>query len=267
MSKKAKDRMVKSAEEIALLKKGGGFLAMILAEVAVRAKPGVSTADLDLYATKRMYEVGGEPAFLGYKPAGARTPFTSTMCVSLNNEVVHAPAVPGRELKTGDLLKLDIGMRYPAKTGYFTDMAITVPVGSVKTEELKLIAATRDALDAAILLVRPGNHISDISSVIERHVKKFGFQPVRDLVGHGVGYAVHEAPEVPNYWIEGLPDCELVVGMVLAIEPIINMGRWQVKVAKDGWTIISADGKPSAHFEHTIVVTETGCEVLTAFKK
>ncbi len=267
MVKKSQNRMVKTAEEIALLKQGGGFLAMILDEVAARVKPGVSTAELDDYATKRMYEVGGEPAFLGYKPQGARTAFTSTMCVSINNEVVHAPAVPAREVQSGDLLKLDIGMRYPAKTGYFTDMAITVPVGSVGTDEMKLVTATRDALTAAIAVVRPGNHISDIASVIERHVKQFGFQPVRDLVGHGVGYEVHEAPEVPNYWIEGLPDHELVPGMVLAIEPIINMGRWQVKVAKNGWTILSADGKKSAHFEHTIAVTETGCDVLTALKK
>lgn len=263
MAKKVKERMIKKPEEIVLLKQGGALLATILAEVVAKVVPGVTTAELDAHATRRMYEVGGEPAFLGYRPSSASTPFASTMCISLNNEVVHAPAVPERVINSGDLVKLDIGMRYPAKNGFFTDMAVTVPVGTVKTEELKLIAATHDALEEAIAVVRPGNHISDISAVIERHVKKFGFQPVRDLVGHGVGYAVHEAPEVPNYWMEGLPDEELVVGMVLAIEPIINMGRWQVKALKDGWTIVSADGKPSAHFEHTIVVTQTGCDVLT----
>lgn len=256
--------MIKKPEEIALLKDGGALLATILDEVVAMVKPGVSTADLDAYAERRMHEVGGEPAFLGYKPHGVRTPFNSTVCISLNDEVVHAPARPGRVIHDGDIVKLDIGMRYPAKTGYFTDMAVTVPVGAVTTDVLKLIAATRDSLELALLQVRPGKCISDIAATIERHVKQFGFQPVKDLVGHGVGYAVHEAPEVPNYWVTGLPDTELVPGMVLAIEPIINMGRWQVKVLKDGWTIASVDGKPSAHFEHTVVVTKAGMQVLTA---
>ncbi len=267
MAASKRSKMIKTPEDIVILREGGAMLARVLNNVAHAVVPGITTEALDAQAAKEIRAARGEPSFFGYQPPGAKTPFPSTLCISINSEVVHAPATPAREIKQGDIVKLDIGMRYPAQDGLYTDMAMTIPVGSVKTQELQLVTATRDALDVAITQVKPGNHISDIAAAIEQHVQQFGFSPVRDLVGHGVGYAVHEAPEVPNYWMGGMADYELVPGMVIAIEPIINMGGWRVRVAPDGWTILSADGKPSAHFEHTVAVTESGCEVLTALPK
>jgi methionyl aminopeptidase len=248
-----------SDEEIAKLREGGALLSRVLAEIAALAKPGATSAELDALAERRMREAGGEPSFKGYK-AGGSVPFPGTVCISLNHEVVHAPPVPARAFKDGDIAKLDIGVRYQ---GLCTDMAVTVPVGSVKPEALKLIRTTRAALLAGVGVIRPGAFVRDVGRTIQPFCEKEGFSVVRDLVGHGVGYKPHEDPPIPNYDDPDLPRVMLNKGMVLAVEPMINAGSWQVELAPDQWTVCAIDRKPSAHFEVTVAVTEDGHEILT----
>lgn len=252
--------MIKTSEEIEIMRQGGAILSRVLGEVAARAIAGASTSELDELAERLMREAGGEPSFKGYKTRGAKTAFPSTLCTSINDEIVHAPATPSRTLKEGDIIGLDIGVRYK---GYCTDMAVTVGVGKVSREAKKLMSVTRDSLVRGISVVKPGNFVSDIGKAVQAYVEHNGYSVVRDLVGHGVGKAVHEDPPVPNYFDKHLEPVELKPGLVIAIEPMVNAGDCEVRTLKDGWTIVTSDCALSAHFEVTLAVTEDGYEILT----
>lgn len=252
--------MTYDEHDIKKIRAGGKLLGQILAEVSGMVKPGVSTLDLDNYAQQRIVEVGGTPSFLGYT-GGGDIPFPSTLCISINNEVVHGPATPVRILQEGDIVGLDIGMRYE---GFCTDTALTVAVGAISEDASSLMRVTNEALALGIAAAQPGNRVRDIGKAIQEHIKKAGYGLVRDLVGHGVGIEVHEAPEIPNFVVRGpIGDYRLHKGLVIAIEPMVNLGEAAVKTLDDGWTIITRDGSLSAHFEHTIVINEDGPEILT----
>jgi methionyl aminopeptidase len=257
--------MVKTPEEIKLIGRGGRLLGRVLGKVVSRVAPGVTTAELDDFAEKEILKAGGQPAFKGYRIYGVKQAYNSTVCTSINDEVVHGLAHPGRILKEGDIIGLDIGMQYPANDGLFTDMAMTVAVGKASEPAQKLIRVTRECLERAIAVVRAGARLSDIGNAVQSHAEGNGYGVVRDYVGHGVGYDVHEQPRVPNYVGSDAPNIILKKGMVLAIEPMINAGTWQVKTMPDGWTVKTIDGSLSAHFENTIAVTADGCEILTPF--
>ncbi|MDO8523281.1 MAG: type I methionyl aminopeptidase [bacterium] len=247
--------IIKNKKELEILRDGGKRLAAILVEVSEAAKEGVTTKELDELAEKLILKVGGKPSFKGYKVYGAPTAYPGTLCVSINEEVVHG--IPnGRALKNGDVVGLDIGMRYD---GLFTDTAMTLLVGGGKN---KLIDVTKKSLEIGIAQVRVGVRVGDIGFAIQQCLEKEDFGVVRELVGHGVGSAVHEEPEIPNWGHRG-DGPELREGEVIAIEPMATEGNFKVKLAKDGWTWLTRDGSRSAHFEHTMVVTKNGVEVLT----
>jgi methionyl aminopeptidase len=252
--------LIKTPDEIEKLRRGGRMLSGILGELVAMVKPGAMTGDLDAYAERRMREQGAEPSFKGYKPTGTKTPFNSTVCMSINQEVVHAPAYPSRQLKDGDLFKLDIGLWYE---GLCTDMAVTVPVGNAKEEYRKLARVTRDALMAGVAKANEGAWISEIGKAVDKHVRKHGYSTVKALVGHGVGHAVHEDPPVPNYFDEYFEPVRIKRGMVLALEPMVNIGEEDVHSLPDEWTIATDDGTWAAHFEVTIAITEQGTEIVT----
>lgn len=251
---------LKTAKEIEAIREGGAILSRILTEMVAMVKPGTTTGELDEYAEKQMRMAGGEPSFKGYRTGADVTPFPSTVCTSINAEVVHAPATPSRAVKEGDLLKLDIGLRYK---GLCTDMAVTVPVGKVSAERSKLIAVTKESMLLGIAKARDGAWISDIGKVVDKYVRRNGCTTVKDLVGHGVGHHVHEDPRIPNYFDPELEPVMIEEGMVLAIEPMVNLGEEDVEVLPNGWTIVTADSRPSAHFEVTIAVTPKGMEIMT----
>jgi len=258
-------RLIKTEEEIAKIKEGGKKIATILVELGTMVKPGLHTSKLEHHALMRIEEEGGRPAFKGYKTSPQSQPFPTALCISINDEIVHGPALPGRVLKEGDIISIDVGMEYPAHNGYFTDTAITVPVGKINKETKKLVEATYDALYAGIKAAKPGNTLDDIGCAVEAIAKKNKLGVIRDLVGHGVGLAVHEDPQVPNYHITKgeFPNVELKPGMVIAIEPMFTLGDWHIDTAADGFTFVTADGSLSAHFEHTIVITKNGNEIIT----
>lgn len=256
--------MVYSAADRAVMREGGRRLAAVLREVVAMVRAGVSTVELDAVAERRIRELGGLPSFLGYRTGRAAPSFPSTLCTSINSEVVHAPAVPGRTLQDGDIIGLDIGMRYPAAGGLCTDLAVTVGVGRVNAEAERLLRVTREALDLGIAAARAGRRVRDISVAVERHVAAAGFSVVKALVGHGVGRNVHEAPEVPNFVVEGpIGDYILQPGLVIAIEPMVNAGESFVKTLPDRWTVETRDRHLSAHFEHTVAVTKSAPLILT----
>jgi methionyl aminopeptidase len=248
---------IKTASDIAKLREGGRRLAYIVDTLCTSVLPGVSTAELDLQARKLIAEVGGESAFLGYRPEGVRRPYPGAVCISINEEVVHG--IPGdRVVAEGDIVTIDCGLRYQ---GLYTDHAITVPVGEVSGEVSRLLQTTHQALVRGIQAIAPGATTGDIGHAIEQFVdKRYGI--VRELAGHGVGYAVHEDPYVPNYGRRG-EGVRLVPGMVIAIEPMLTLGSPAVKFLSDEYTVITKDRSLSAHFEHTIAVTEKGYQVLT----
>ncbi|MBI2096476.1 MAG: type I methionyl aminopeptidase [Candidatus Taylorbacteria bacterium] len=250
----------KSAKEIEILREGGGRLAYILNEVVKKITPGVSTQELDDFA-KNLAEAGGDkPAFLHYKPYGARRPYPATLCVSINDEVVHGiPNEERRVIEDGDIVSLDMGLIHQS---LFTDMALSVAVGEVDEAGKELIGVTWRALYQGIGAARSGARVGDISHAIESFVRPFGYGIVEELSGHGVGFSVHEDPYVPNFGKSGTGEA-LESGMVLAIEPMINEGTKKVYVDRDGYTVRTADGKRSAHFEHTVLITEGEPEVLT----
>lgn len=252
--------IIKTPPEITLMREGGRILAKVLREVIKATKKGVSTKELDELAERLIRKFGGEPAFLNYQTEGEEIPpFPATLCTSVNQEVVHAIPSYQRILKEGDLVGLDIGMDYK---GFCTDMAKTVGVGKISPKAKKLIEVTRKALVIGIRKVKPGNFIGDIGAAIQQYVEKKGFSVVRQLVGHGIGKKVHEEPRIPNYG-EPRTGPKLEKGMTLAIEPMVNIGKDMVKTAADGWTIVTDDKSLSAHFEHTVVVTKKGYEILT----
>lgn len=252
---------LKTEKEILILKEGGRRHAEILSELAKLCRPGVSTLILEEESLRMIKEKGDKPAFLGYKPMGADRPFPASICISINDEIVHGiPNEAPRILREGDIVSLDLGVNHK---GLITDAAMTVPVGIVDDESEKLITVTRESLYAGIKAAQPGNTIGDIGAAISAVVKKSGFHLAEDLVGHGVGYNVHEDPYVPNVGVAGTGE-KIVSGMVLAIEPMVNVGTRKIKVMEDGYTIKTRDGSRSAHFEHSIVITEKGNIILTS---
>lgn len=251
---------IKKPEEIAILREGGKRHAEILRRLVEMAKPSIATRELNDLAERLIKEGGDEAAFLGYTPKDAKRPYPASLCVSVNDEVVHGiPNEGGKVLKEGDIVSLDAGLKHE---GLFTDCAVTIGVGKMDARARKLITVTRKALAVGIKEVCAGKTVGDIGFVIAEFVRPFGFGIVRELAGHGVGYTVHEEPLVPNFGKKG-EGTVLKAGMVLAIEPMLNEGRPEVKLDPDGYTYRTRDGSRSAHFEHTVVVTDKGAEVLT----
>jgi methionyl aminopeptidase len=242
----------KSPAEIERMRAANALVAQVLAELAAMVAPGVSTLDLDAAAEKSVRAAGAEPAFKGYRG------YPATLCASVNDQVVHG--IPSkRPLASGDIVSLDMGVKL---NGFYGDSAVTVAVGQVSDEAKALLRVTEEALEQGILQVRIGARISDIGHAIQKHVEANGFTVVREFVGHGIGAALHEEPQIANYGEPGRGP-RLAEGMTLAIEPMVNMGKPSVKVLADGWTAVTRDGSLSAHFEHTVAVTKNGPLVMT----
>jgi methionyl aminopeptidase len=233
------------------------IVAEILVELQKIVAPGVTTDELDALAERLTLAKGACPAFKGYRPRGVTYP--KTLCVSINEEIVHG--IPSsRKIKSGDIVSLDFGVVYD---GFFGDAAVTVAVGKVSARAAKLMEVTRASLYAAIEHARAGNRISDIASAVQAVAERAGFSVVEDFAGHGIGRSLHEDPQVPNYFQRGMPNPRLQAGMVLAIEPMVNEGTARLKILNDGWTAVTADGKLSAHFEHSVAITDNGPQILT----
>ena len=251
---------IKTEKDIEMLRESGQRLACILRLVAEKVAPGVTASELNDLAMKLTLEGGDKAAFFNYHPKGMKRAYPAALCVSINEEVVHGiPNEENKVLKNGDIVSLDMGLVHK---GLITDMAVTVPVGEVTPELQKLMNITKEALNVAIKSARAGNHVGDIGYAIERFVRPHGYGIVEDLCGHGVGYKVHEDPFVPNFGEKGKGEL-LKPGMVIAIEPMLNLGTHKVKLTKDDYTYVTADSSPSAHFEHTILITKEGGEILT----
>ncbi|OJH38736.1 type I methionyl aminopeptidase [Cystobacter ferrugineus] len=244
---------IKSREEIALMREAGRIVCEILDELEKAVAPGVTTWELDALSEKLIYQKGAKPAFKGYHG------FPACLCASINHEVLHGIPSKRRKLQEGDLMKLDFGVVY---RGFFGDSARTVPVGKVTPEAQALVNATREALNKGIQAMVVGNRIGDIGHAVQSYVEARGYSVVRDFTGHGIGRHLHEKPEVPNYGQPG-SGMKLRPGMVLAVEPMVNQGTSDVMVLDDDWTAITVDNKLSAHFEHTVLITEGGPEILT----
>jgi methionyl aminopeptidase len=249
--------LLKSKDEIERMRKANVIVAEILGEVRNRVRPGVTTAELDALAEELTLARGARPAFKGYGVAGRV--FPASICISINDEVVHGIPSERRALRDGDIVGLDFGVCYQ---GYYGDAAMTVPVGRVSAEATRLMEVTRAALSAGIEAVRPGAHVGDISGAIQDAAEGAGYSLVREFVGHGIGRSLHEDPQVPNYRT-GARGVRLQEGLVLAIEPMVNAGGPEVYVKEDGWTAATRDGRLSAHFEHSVAVTERGPYILS----
>lgn len=244
--------ILRSPDEIEKLRASNRIVAEILGELRELIKPGITTIELDEYAESRTAGKGAVPAFKGYMG------YPASLCVSVNEEVVHGIPRP-RVLKAGDIVSLDFGILYE---GYYGDAAITVAVGTVSNKAKKLMRITEEGLHDGIREARVGNRLGDISAAVQRRVEMNGFSVVRDFVGHGIGKKLHEEPQIPNYGVRGR-GIELKTGMVFAIEPMVNEGTHRVKVLADGWTVKTEDGSLSAHFEHSIAITENGPDILS----
>jgi len=252
---------LKTAQEIKILREGGKRHAEILFLLARQVKPGISTMILEEEALRLIREGGDKPAHLGYKPRGAKRPFPAALCLSINDEIVHGiPNENIRLINEGDIVSIDLSLEHD---GLITDSAITVPCGVIDDESQRLLDITREALYAGIQAAKPGNTIGDIGEAISDTVKPSGFSIADDLMGHGVGFEIHEEPYVPNFDIGGKGE-KLVPGLVIAIEPMVNIGSSAIKDSSDGYTIKTRDGSRSAHFEHTVAITEKGNIILTS---
>ena len=245
---------LKSAREIGLMRAGGHILADVVDHLRETVKPGLSTLEIDEDVEAFIRSRGALPAFKGYRG------FPATVCISINDEVVHGIPSAHRRIKEGDIVGLDLGC---IVEGYYADCAFTLAIGDVPPKVQQLLDITRESLDAAIAECRAGRRLSDVSHAVQAHVERHGFSVVRAFVGHGIGRALHEDPQIPNFGDPGRGP-QLRPGMVLAIEPMVTMGSWEVKVLDDGWTAVTRDGSLAAHFEHTIAVTDDGPEVLTS---
>ena len=252
--------IIKNDIERANLIEGGKRLASVLEALRAKVAPGVTTEELDDLAEAMIRDYDDEPCFLGYTPEGGSRPYPATLCVSINDEVVHGiPNESIKILKEGDIVGLDLGLTH---NGIIVDAAITVPVGNVNDETKKLLRATEVALAAGIVAAIPGNHIGDIGSAIQKEIESAGFSVVKELGGHGVGDLVHEEPFIPNFGRAGKGEL-LIEGMVLALEPIANAGKAAVTLASDGYTFRTKDGSRSAHFEHTILIEKDKARIIT----
>lgn len=251
---KTKTIELKSPKEIAVMREAGRVVAQILAVLSRQAKPGATTLELDKIAREELSSRKAKPAFLDYHG------FPASLCVSVNSEVVHGIPSARRVLREGDIVSLDFGC---VLKGFYADAAVTVALGKASQEALRLIEVTREALEKGIQAMGPSARLGDVSSAVQRHVEAHGYSVVRDFVGHGIGRALHEDPAVPNYGLAGTGQ-RLSPGMVLAIEPMVNAGGPEVETLADGWTAVTKDGSLSAHFEHTVALTENGPEILTA---
>jgi methionyl aminopeptidase len=245
---------IKSPQEIEIMRASAKIVATVLKEISAMVEPGMTTADLDVYAEKRIREMGATPSFKGYYG------FPGSICSSINHEVVHGIPNPKKVIRAGDVLKVDTGAYYQ---GYHGDSCITIAVGKISAKANKLIRVAEDAMYAGIKQVKAGNYLLDIAGAIEDRIKRGGFSVVEDYVGHGVGRNLHEEPSVFNFRTDRLPNVKLRAGMTLAIEPIVNEGSKHTKTLRDRWTVVTVDNCLSAQFEHTVLVTETGYEILT----
>lgn len=251
----AKGASIKSASELEAMRKAGQVVARMIAAIKQAVEPGITTKQLDTVAAKELKRQGAKPAFLGYMG------FPATICTSVNEQIVHG--IPGdRVLKEGDLVKVDVGA---VVDGLYGDSAMTLPVGQVSEEAMRLIETTKNSLDAAIAVVKSGNRLGDIGAAVQEYAESRGYGVVREYVGHGIGRNLHEEPQIPNYGVAGR-GALLHAGMVIAVEPMVNVGTWRTQALEDGWTVVTADGKLSAHFEHTMAIGEHGAEVLTLLK-
>ena len=243
---------IKSEQDLEMLRAAGSILAGIIRELRQSVKPGITTAEIDKLAQTLMESRNVIPAFKGYKG------YPACVCTSVNEEIVHG--IPSdRRLKEGDILSLDVGIDH---NGYFSDSAVTLPIGRISAKAKKLIDVTRDALNEGIKKAKPGNNLSDVSCAVQVFVESHGFSVVREFVGHGIGKSLHEEPEIPNYGLPGKGPV-LKKGMVLAIEPMVNAGAWRCRILENQWTAVTQDGELSAHFEHTVALTDKGAEILT----
>lgn len=260
---------VKTEKEIARMRVAGRMVADVLWMLKEMTRPGTTTGELNEAAYAKMKEMGGEPSFLNYLVPGKER-YPASLCISVDEEIVHG--IPGRchyrgqvtadrKLEEGQIVSIDCGVKYE---GYHGDSAVTLPVGQVSAEKQKLMDVCREGLWAAIRAVKHGAKLTDVARAVETHVREAGpYGIVEEYVGHGIGTRLHEPPQVPNYVSSRNKDRQLVKGYVIAIEPMVNMGTPRTRELKDGWTVVTRDGKPSAHFEHTVAVTEAGYEVLT----
>src|SRR5882672_6878153 len=244
----------KSPREIELMRQAGHILADLMDRLRELVKPSMTTLDVDVEVERFITTRGARPAFKGYRG------FPATVCISINEEVVHGIPSPQRRLRAGDIVGLDLGC---IVEGYFADCAFTTALGDVPAPVRKLLDVTRESLDLAIEQCRPGRRLSDVSHAVQAHVEANGFGIVRAFVGHGIGRALHEEPQIPNFGDPGRGP-QLKPGMVRAIEPMVTMGSWEVRILDDGWTAVTQDGSLAAHFEHTVAVTDDGPEVLTS---
>ncbi len=256
MSKKGRDNAItlKSPEEISVMYKANQIVAGVLAMLNREMRVGLTTLQLDKWAEEYCRDHGAEPAFKGYRG------FPASLCVSINEQVVHGIPSKHTRIREGDIVSVDFGTRYK---GFYGDSAMTIPVGAISKRVQQLLLVTDEALETAIVQVKIGNRISDISKAVQDHVEEQGFSVVRQFVGHGIGGNLHEPPEIPNYLQKGASP-RLLEGMVVAIEPMVNLGKDKVRVLRDRWTVVTADGKPSAHFEHSVAVTAEGPFVLSS---
>lgn len=245
---------IKSLREIEIMRQSSKIVATVLKEISELVKPGMTTADLDAHAEKRIREMGATPSFKGYHG------FTGSICSSINNEVVHGIPNPKKVIRSGDVLKVDTGAFFQ---GFHGDSCITIAVEEVTPDAAKLIRVAEEALYKGIEQVKAGNYLMDIAGAIEDHVKGNGFAVVEDFTGHGVGRNLHEEPSVFNFRTREMPNVKLRAGMTLAIEPIVNAGSKHTRTLSDRWTAVTVDKSLSAQFEHTVLVTQTGYEILT----
>ena len=250
----------KNMAELEKMRRSGLLVAQILDKIREMVKEGVTTYELEVSAEKMMRDAGAKPAFKGYYSAAANAKFPYVLCTSVNSEIIHGMPSKKRVLKPGDIVSVDTGVQLD---GYFGDSATTIAVGEISDADAKLLQVTQEALELAIQQAQPGNRLFDISGSVENHVLKNGFTVVREFVGHGIGTSMHEEPQVPNYVDRNSENPRLKPGMVLAIEPMVNAGSPDCHVLSDKWTAVTKDGRNSAHFEHTVAITENGPWVLT----
>lgn len=250
---------IKSSQEIEKMRESGKKLSMVMDEIKKSIEIGISTLALDKIAEEKILKLGGIPAFKNFGSESGN-PYPATICASLNDEIVHGIPAENIVLKEGDILKIDIGMKYE---GMFSDMARTFAVGKISKMAKKLKETAEKSFWEGISKIKDGAMLSDYSKTVQKYVESNGFSVVRDLVGHGIGKELHEDPQIPNYYNENYYDLKLRSGMVLALEPMVNEGSWQSVIGKDDWVFKTKDGKLSAHYENTVLITDDGVEVIT----